>query len=162
MFLFSKAAHPFGACDCLVDESTVKEHQQYLNCHLSMKMGQIEMASHSSLRKRLVTEQHLNVATVFLDLQHSKQSYKWVLEECFRLLCTARNLVCNSKSLDQWSKKPLSVNQETECNLYCVFSNSSSQQLKGNKPIVWLLEGGWALSNSASWVCRMPEERVLS
>lgn len=82
MFLFSKAALPFGACHCLVDESTVKEHKQYLNCRLSMKMGQIKMASHSWLSKRLVAELISDVATnVFLDLQHSKQSYKWMLEE---------------------------------------------------------------------------------
>lgn len=59
MFLFMKAAQPLGVCGCLVDESTVREHKQYLNCHLSMKMGQIKTASHSSLSEGLVTEHHL-------------------------------------------------------------------------------------------------------
>lgn len=66
-----KPAQPLGVCGCLVDESTVREHKQYLNCHLSMKMGQIKTASHSSLSKGLGSEHSLRCFLCYLPVSVS-------------------------------------------------------------------------------------------
>lgn len=124
MFLFMKAAQPLGVCGCLVDESTAREHKQYLYCHLSMKMGQIKAASHSSLTEEgLVTEHRLRWCHSRLSVSVSLREKLQVRPRVTPQVVThVSNLACDSKSLDEWSKRPLSVNGKAFLFIFWAFS----------------------------------------